>query len=150
MVEQWEVNGTPETLTSPSNPLEITDLSTKKFNQILSNNFPSTNAFQNFKFNSSSGSVYGTRKSTNGDPEFTATGQTEVDLRYNATESYLHVINSCWISGYEKLSISSMVSNGASGAGNAPNRGEYALVFTVVDGSGKSPVTVSATIALRA
>ena len=30
------------------------------------------------------------------------------------------------------------------------NRGEYALVFTVVDGSGKSPVTVSATIALRA
>jgi hypothetical protein len=134
MVDQWQVNGTPETLTSPSSPLEITDLSDKKFNEVLSGNFPSTDAFQDFTFNSSTASVYATRKSINGaTPDITTTNAALVDLRFNATDSYLQVINSCWISGQEKLAISHMVSSGVAGAGNAPDRGEYVFKYVPAD-----------------
>jgi hypothetical protein len=133
MPDEWQVNGTPETLTSPSNPLEITDLSDKKFNQILSGNFPSTDAFQDFTFNSSTASVYATRKSLNGDADITVNSQPLVDLRYNATDSYLQVVNSCWISGEEKLSISKMASSGVAGAANVPYRGSFAFKYVPTD-----------------
>ncbi len=125
----WEVNGTPDTLGSAGPDVEITDLTAKIFNQFLAHNLVSTTAAQDLTYNSDSGSLYASRKSLNGTTDITAVSQALVDLRFNSNEDYFQVINSLWVSGEEKTSISYMVSNNTDGAGNAPNRGEFAFKY---------------------
>jgi len=131
----WGKNGTPDTLGSAGATIEITDLTGLKFNQILAHTFYSTKAAQDFTFNSDSTSVYARRNSNNGGADTTGTSLALIDLRFNSTEEYLHVIYSCWISGEEKLAIAFDVGFNVAGAGNAPSRKE--VVFKYVP----SPLT---------
>jgi len=126
----WSKAGTT-TLGSAGANVEITSLPTNKFNQILAHNLMSTNAAQDFTFNSSTGSLYATRKNLNGTiPDPTPlVNQSFVEMRYNSSEDYFHVMDSCWISGEEKLSMSHHVSNQSAGAGYAPYSGEYAFKY---------------------
>ncbi len=135
----WAKNGTPHTLTGTAADIQITDLTATKFNQILAHNLPSTNAAQDFTFNSDSGSLYASRDSMTGGSDVTAVSQTFIEMRFNSTEEYFHVIYSCWISGEEKLSLSHMVSGATAGAGTAPQRGEY--VFKYVPASLTDTIT---------
>lgn len=135
----WAKNGTPHTLTGVAADVEITDLTATKFNQILAHILPSTNAAQDFTFNSDSGSLYASRDSTNGGSDTTGTSEAFIEMRFNSSEEYFHVINTSWISGEEKLAISHMISGGTAGAGNAPQRGEY--VFKYVPASLTDTIT---------
>ena len=125
----WSKAGST-TLGSAGANVEITSLPTNKFNQILAHNLMSTNAAQDFTFNSSTGSLYATRKSQNGATDPTPlVNQSFVEMRFNSSEDYFHVMDSCWISGEEKLSMSHHVSHQSAGAGYAPYRGEYAFKY---------------------
>ena len=125
----WSKAGST-TLGSAGANVEITSLPTNKFNQILAHNLMSTNAAQDFTFNSSTGSLYATRKSQNGATDPTPlVNQSFVEMRFNSSEDYFHVMNSCWISGEEKLSMSHHVSHQSAGSGYAPYRGEYAFKY---------------------
>jgi len=125
----WARNGTPDTLSGADPDVEITDLTGKIFNQFLAHMLVSTTAAQDLTYNSDSGSLCTLRKSLTGGSDTTVTSQALVDLRFNSNEDYFHVINSLWGSGEEKLSISHMVSNNTDGAGNVPNRGEFAFKY---------------------
>ena len=125
----WQKNGTPNTLNLAGDTISVTDLTNATFNQFLAHTFPSTSAAQDWTFNGSTGSLYAFRRSNNGGSDVTSVSQTSVDLRFNSNENYLHVIDTVWQSGNEKLSIVNNIGNNVAGATNAPSRKDVVFKY---------------------
>ena len=125
----WQKNGTPNTLTTAGATVSVNDLTNEKSNQFLAHTFPSTTTAQDWTFNSSTGSFYALRRSFSGQSDGTSVSQTSVDLRFNSNEDYLHVINTVWVSGQEKLSLGETVGNSGGGVGNVPSRIEFVFKY---------------------
>ncbi len=122
---EWEVNGTPDTLSTIGDLLAITDLDAKIFNLFLSHAL--VNAAQgintSFTFNGSILNEYAERQSINGLADATFINRDQI-LTSSGTVSQddftvMYVVS---ISGQEKLVITHSMGRAATGAGNAPNR----------------------------
>lgn len=125
----WQKNGTPDTLTGADPDVEITDLSSLKFNVFLAHIFPDPTADQNLTVNGSSASVYAQRNSTDGASDGTSTSNAFVNMRFFNDEDHFHYGNHIWISGEEKLFIMWTVTPDATGASTAPHRYEWAVKY---------------------
>ena len=127
MVEiAWAKNGTPDTLSSASNPLEITDLTAKQFNQFMCHSFKGdgTYAAYTLEFNENTNTVYATRTSTNGGADSTSTSQTYMNLGNNVNFDHFQIVYTISISGEEKLVIAQVIDANTAGATNVPARRE--------------------------
>lgn len=128
----WAKNGTPHTLGSAGDTLEITDLTAKKFNQFLFHGLPAgSTAYGHLRFNANSNTVYAQRYSSNGSTDSTTTSST---LIYGNADSATTDQFDVWyvnsISGEEKLVIGFLIDAGSTGgAGYAPNRRELVGKF---------------------
>tara|TARA_R110002110_G_C13024472_1_gene678203 strand:+ start:22 stop:606 length:585 start_codon:yes stop_codon:yes gene_type:complete len=120
----WAKNGTPTTLGSAADDIDITDLGGNKFNMILMHIIRSGNAMIQQTFNNDTGTKYTVRESTNGAGDVTTTSQTFIDTQYQQGYDDFTFMYTCWISGEEKLIIHQYVQGGATGASNAPSRRE--------------------------
>ena len=127
----WAKNGTPDTLTSSSDTVTISDLTATKFNVFLSHRITSGESNQQYRLNNDSGSNYTVRQSFNGGADGTATSGTESGS-HNPDDTYdgftvMYLFNS---SSKEKLVIMFNINKQASGAGNAPTRQEGVWKWT--------------------
>lgn len=125
----WEKNGTPDTLGSAGDTMQITDLTAKIFNVFLWHAIASGSISQSTRFNANSNSVYALRESGNGAGDTTKVSQTIIDspLDFNADKFTVDYV--CSISGEEKLGIRHTVFRQPVGAGNAPFRQELVYKF---------------------
>jgi len=119
----WAKNGTPTTLGSAGDDLDITDLTAKKFNQFLFHGLVTGagSGRGNETFNNNTNSVYAQRSSNNGAADATYTSQATW-FHDNQNDDEFKIIYLCSISGEEKLGIYFHVYYGAAGAGTAPIR----------------------------
>ncbi len=112
------------TLGSAGDTISVSSLSDKRYYMILADKISSGEASSGIRFNNDSGSNYAYRASYNGAADGTGTSQTyfnyDPDDTYN---SFLvgHITNN---SSNEKLLIEHIVNQQATGAANAPSRGE--------------------------
>lgn len=123
----WAVNGTPDTLTSTSDTLTISDLSGLKFNFVLSHTIPSGNtATYIYLNNDNSSGNYARRQSENGGADSTGTSQNTVvyDTGGDAHDKFsiTYIIG---LSGEEKLAIGFGINRKTAGSGTSPARGEF-------------------------
>lgn len=127
----WARNGTPNTLGSAGDDIDIIDLTAYKFNIFLHHQIKTGNCQGNWTFNNNSNSVYANRWSANGGADGTATSATYFDSNRGITNfaDILGVMYLCSISGEEKLAIYPMCWGGLTGAGNAPERIEFVMKF---------------------
>jgi len=124
----WGKNGTPITLESSANDLDITDLTASKFNQFLSHIIPTGAMNANTTFNNNSNSVYTWRISHDGGTDTTATSQSAFNQDFG-TPPIFNVMNVISISGEKKLIILHNVLQNTVGAGTAPRRSEMVVKF---------------------
>ena len=125
----WAKNGTPNTLGSAVDDIDITDLTAKKFNVFLTHSITSSTTSQNFTFNNNSNSVYAIRKSANGGADSTSTSQALWDSFSNGVQDVFILMYVVSISGEEKLGIMFEIRGATTGAGTAPNRIEWVGKF---------------------
>jgi hypothetical protein len=124
----WAKNGTPDTLGSAADQLNITDLTENKFIFILQHTLAAVgNTFG--KFNTGSGSIdtgsnYATRRSPDGGSEITAINQTRCEFHSNHLGDDFCVGYMVNITTEEKLIIGFEINRGTAGAGSAPQRQE--------------------------
>ena len=119
----WAKNGTPNTLGSTGDDIDITDLGGKKFNQILYHHLNSGNAGGLLTFNDDGTTNYARRYSYNGG-EGTSINQSAIAYYANGDVPEFTVSYVVGISTEEKLMISFNVEQKTAGAGNAPSRFE--------------------------
>ena len=127
----WAKNGTPDTLTSSGATIEITDLTAKKFNVFLCHELETGGTINpRRRYNGSSSTVYANRRSKNGTADGTDTSDTGVRLLAGtAQQDHFDVSYISSISSEEKLGIIFAMRTGGTGAGNAPDRVEWATKF---------------------
>tara|TARA_R110002051_G_scaffold309901_1_gene382787 strand:+ start:1061 stop:1543 length:483 start_codon:yes stop_codon:yes gene_type:complete len=125
----WGKNGTPLTLGSALDDMDITDLVAKKFNVFLGHHLVSTGKAVNITFNNNDNSVYSRRKSFNGGSDSTATSTALFDINLNGAADEFFIAYVCSISGEEKLVSLWNVDTNTAGAGNAPTRHEWVGKF---------------------
>ena len=121
----WEKNGTPDTLGSDGDTIEITDLTSKKFNQFLCHALATAGVLLEYVFNADTTGVYAARQSINGAADGTSTSDN--GLRpdgFAQGADFLSIGYCCNISGEEKLVIEFLMHQNATGAANAPARCE--------------------------
>ena len=129
----WAKNGTPNTLGSAGDDIDITDLTAKKFNLFLSHTSATSGnqATPKITFNNNTNSVYTQRENVNGAADTTRTS--DVNLRTNIGHTnwgdQFEVIYLISISGEEKLGICFDFWGNTAGAANAPERGEIYSKF---------------------
>ncbi len=122
----WAKNGTPHTLSSTADELQISDLGSKKFNILLSHIFPTGGDARrkvNFNNDGVGGTSYASSREQNG-TDSTQTSVGYLDVWYSPTQTDFMVMYIFVDSAEEKLAIANLVSDGGSGATNAPNRAE--------------------------
>jgi len=122
----WAKNGTPNTLGSAGDDLDITDLTAYKFNLFLAHTFATGgNTRLNYTLDNTGANDYAYRSSING-----GTDSTETYLaRFNSNASTsaddnFEVTYGINIDSEEKLFIQFHIQNNGSGSGNAPDRTE--------------------------
>ncbi len=125
----WVKNGTPDTLTSTSTTITISDLTSKKFNTTLVHTIPTTSGAGNNRLRFGYGSVdtgsnYASRESNDGATDATRTTQTNI-ICQNRNHEFFHVIYVINISSEEKLIIGHNCEGYTLGAGTAPARVQY-------------------------
>ena len=125
----WGINGTPDTLGSAGDTIEITDLTSKIFNQFLCHSLHSGSADTDKRFNNDSNSVYAFRRANDGGAETTATSQTDIANLGDEPDDRFELIYGINISGEEKLFIGFVIRRAASGAGTAPARSEWVAKY---------------------
>ena len=129
----WAKNGTPNTLGSAGDDIDIIDLTAYKFNVFLSHTFATAvnNATPKITFNNNSNSVYAYRYSVNGVSDVTVPSQTRflTNIGHTKWGDQLEVMYFCSISGKEKLGIVFDFWGEDPGAGYAPERGEIVVKF---------------------
>ena len=121
----WAKNGTPDTLGSAGDVLEITDLTANTLNMFMYHKIASGSLNDQIRYNNDSGSNYSARRSTDGGGDTTDTSLTFHDWDNGATAydrfSICYEIN---ISTEEKLAITNSTAQNTAGAANAPYRVE--------------------------
>ncbi len=120
----WQVNGTPDTLTSSGSSMEISDLTALKFNQFLIHGIATGGTAEiDNRFDSDSSTNYADRFSIDGGSDLTGTSVTSLrGTGFNVTAFWMmYAIN---IAAEEKLVISNIVYINTAGAATAPNRRE--------------------------
>jgi len=128
----WAINGTPTTLGSAGDDLDITDLTARKFNQFLLHAIKdSGNIVSRNTFNNNTNSVYTNRRATNGNITQAATGQANLayDTNLGTSNDIFMVQYVCSISDEDKIMIAFFSNTGTPGDANAPERVEYAAKF---------------------
>ena len=127
------------TLGSAGDDIDITDLTTNKFNQVLIHGLEdSANITYKQTINNDGGSLYAFRRSGNGGADGTGTSEASVGINASAFGEAFIVEYIIAISGEEKLGIAFDCIRTTAGAGSAPNRDE--TVFKYV------PATLTDTI----
>ncbi len=130
----WGKNGTSNTLGSAGDDMDITDLTGKKFNQVMVHAIASSNIRAHATINNDGGSLYAQRQSTNGGADATDVSQTTLTLYMNSNaEDIFSVSHFILISGEEKLMISHIIEQGTAGSGNAPQRRELVGKYVPTD-----------------
>ena len=125
----WSKNGTPDTLTTSGDDIDITDLTAKKFNQILIHTVTSGATDGRITYNNNANSVYARRGSNNGGADFTGTSTAYIESTHITAADKFSVSYLCSISGEEKLQILHYVDYKTAGAGTAPDRLEFVFKF---------------------
>jgi len=122
----WAKNGTPLTLGSALDDMDITDLGGLKFNTVLIHKIASGIARLFPTINNDGGSLYANRVNEDGGTDATGTSVANIqELHISGTADDFIVMYICAISGEEKLVIGHTVSGSTAGAGTAPNRYEF-------------------------
>jgi len=124
----WGKNGTPSTLGGTASTIEITDLTSTKFNTFLAHLLTDGSAVnQHLRVNDASGSVYADRQSINGGTDNVDVNRSQLTCAptNGATDTFIicYALN---ISGEERLFLFYVAEQGASGASTAPARTEGA------------------------
>jgi len=121
----WTKNGTPNTLGSAGDTLQITNLTALKFNVFLNHNVSSGAIDSDIRIDNISTGTYAKRQNLNGGTDATSTSQTEYnnDTNTGSTDRF-NIIYGINIDIEEKLFISFTCDANTAGAGNAPNRVE--------------------------
>ncbi len=128
----WSKNGTPDTLGSESDDMDITDLTGVKFNQFMVDKLPTGSPVVDVIFNNTGSSQYAQRTSHDGGTDATITSESKVTIDPNASHRCFSVIYAIGIAGEEKLCIVNTVSAAlAGGASVAPDRWE--MIFKWAD-----------------
>jgi hypothetical protein len=138
----WAKNGTPDTLTSASTTLTISDLSALKFNVFMMHSLPngSETTEPRFSLTNGSGTGHASRQSRDGGADSTTTSVSSwVTSITDAADDNFSIGYLCNIDGEEKLVITFNMINAGSGAGTAPRRREVVGKYT--DGGSNSQVT---------
>ncbi len=125
----WGKNGTPITLGSALDDMDITDLTAKIFNVFLLHTLNSGSTGLDVTFNNNSNSVYARRFSQDGAADGTSVSQTKQRLIGAVSYDNFAINYTVSISSEEKLTINSMVLQVATGAGTAPSRNEQVYKF---------------------
>lgn len=132
----WQKNGTPNTLTGNADSITITDLTSRKFNEILTHVFDNGSLIELYiRLGSGgieSGSVYSVRRSLNGAADTVFNSQTHIQLFNPDVADMFSVTDIINIAAEEKLVISHTVTENLTGVGNAPSRLEGASKWTNV------------------
>lgn len=127
----WGKNGTPNTLLSSADDLDITDLTATKFNVFLHYIIPTGTSTDNKLFvDQDTGVTYARRASTNGAADATGVSKVDIPISTNITVPDFDVYYVMNISGEEKLFMRWQVSQNTAGAANAPSRVEMVFKYT--------------------
>ena len=135
----WAVNGTPDTLGSAGDDLDIIDLTALKFNVFLVHMLASGDIQSDITTDNNSNTDYAYRSSQGGQADATFTGAAFVDLRSGLGQNgdAFVVCYGMNISGEEKLFQSWMINDQASGAGGIPDRNEVVGKVDTTTNSGQ-------------
>ena len=122
----WSKNGTPDTLTTSGDTLTISDLTSTKFNVVLTYLTASGQIQTGYRFGKTTidtGSNYARRRSYQGTADSTSVSQSALNYfdAANPIFSVVYVVN---ISSEEKLLMGSLIGQRSAGAANAPSRDE--------------------------
>lgn len=123
----WAKNGTPHTLGSDGDTLEITDLTAYKFNVFLTHPLKGAAAgtiSPVIQIDGNTNLDYGYRWKTDGGTEFTAGGADYINPNVSASSDFLTIVYSSNIDSEEKLFIIFINAGNTAGAGTVPTRGE--------------------------
>jgi len=135
----WSKNGTPNTLGSAGDDIDITDLTAKKFNVFLAHTFRtsgSTNDITNeFTLDNNSNTDYSRRRSADGSADSTLTSYTS--LIGSQSNEIFEVVYSVNIDSEEKLFYINGVTFITAGAGTAPSRTETATKCDTTTNTGQ-------------
>ena len=113
-------------LSSAEDNINITDLTGRKFNEVIFHAIDNGNAIGGqLRFNANSNTVYADRQSINGGVDGTEPNRTFIGIaNTNTAVTKFFIISVVAISGEEKLCIIHTMEQNTAGAGNAPNRNE--------------------------
>jgi len=125
----WAKNGTPDTLTSTADTVQISDLSESKFNQIMYHgSFSGTGAVgHRLRFDGLSTSIYAVRFTEDGLADVAQTTQPQINLNPTApsvSETMMEIGYIISISGEEKLYIGWSSFSTSSASSSVPSRAE--------------------------
>jgi len=124
----WAKNGTPDTLSSSGDELQIADLGSLKFNQFMSHVFATGgNVRKKMNFNNDgiAGSAYAYRKNQDGGTDSTSTSAGFYDIWVNNDKDDFAIHYVFADSSEEKLIITFVADASTAGATTAPNRLEF-------------------------
>ena len=121
----WQKNGTPNTLTSTTDTIDITDLGGFTFNQFLDHNIQTTGVIDaHLRYNADTGSNYAYRRKINSGTEDVITSTTTNSGASGTAGDNFLVVYGFSLATEEKLFIGFSVNRNTAGAGTAPVRSE--------------------------
>lgn len=119
----WVKNGTPNTLGSTGDDIDITDLEAKKFNQFMLHTLQdSANITQKVNFNNNTNSVYARRYSGNGASDSTSVSESNIGIQTVGFGEAFTMMEVSSISGEDKLLLAHLCIRTSTGAATAPQR----------------------------
>lgn len=123
----WARNGTPDTLSSSGDIVEITDLTQKTFGQYMIHVLDTGGIITQLgTLNNNSNAVYAQRTSVNGGTDAAEANRSNFALgATNAASNVFFICHIVSISGEEKLNILFSCDEQATGAATAPARLEH-------------------------
>lgn len=126
----WAKNGTPTTLGSAADDMDITNLTAKKFNVFLTHALATGGTIREiYTFNNDSNVVYAVRYNRNGGTDATSVSIGAISHASAVAEDLFELFYICSISGEEKLGIGFYIRAGTAGATTAPQRTEWVYKF---------------------
>ena len=130
----WARNGTPNTLESAGDTITISDLTAKKFNQIISHMIASGSLTTNLNIENDSSGNHAYRISLGGGADATATNSNQVQITGASVGDDFVIGYMSNIDGEEKLAIVFTVETNTAGASTSPYRTENAIKYAVTSG----------------
>ena len=133
----WARNGTPNTLGSSGDDIDITDLTAYSFNQFLLHTLPSSSCNGFVTYDNNGNTDYANRRSENGGADSTQTSQSSTRWHFDGANDNFMVCYSCNIDSEEKLDIIHTVTRNSTGAANAPLREEIVAKVDTTTNTGQ-------------